>query len=843
MKYFIPLLSALILCTATNVSAQKDTTQKSNDQSQDLIPTITATSDDLSESMSNENISSMLASTRDIYAATAAFRLRQAGFRYRGYNNDEFTTIINGVLMNDPENGGVFWGSIGAFNDMTHNRGGNIGLSPSSYAFGGLGGSYHIDTRPGTQRPGLNIAYTATDRNYSNRLSASYSTGYLKGGWALSMAFSRRWAVAGYEPGTYFDGYGYFFAVEKKLGEKQTLTLTTYGTPTTSARAAAAVSEMQNLANDKYYNPDWGYQNGQVRSSNVNKRFQPAFMLTHEAKLSNKTNILTGVDFEFGKNRTSLIDYYNSATPDPAYYRNLPSFNSDPTQSALEASILSNNVDARQIKWDQLYAANRTQPIGANGRQSSYVTADRVEDAQKFNLNSTINHTFNDMISITGGITYQWEKVRNYKELTDLLGGDYFVNLNNFAIQDFPTNPQVLQNDVLHPNRILHIGDSYGYDYYSQIHKGSIWIQPYFRFKKVEFFVSGQLTDSYYWRTGNVENGLFPTGSLGDSKKVNMFNYAVKAGVQYKINGKNYLYLNATTKSVAPSFRNTFISPDTRNDLVPNLTSENVYSAELGYQYKSQKFKLKASLFYTQTLNEIKSYTFFHEDYRTNVNYNLSGINTRQYGVEIGAEAKIYKGFSADLIANIGKYQFADNPKATISQDNSNTILESNQTSYLKNFYLGGSPQMSYSLGLKYTGKKNWFVELDLNYFDWMFVEVNPVRRTLQAIDLVPYGSDQYNQIMHQEQLKGQFTMDLKGGYSWLLNRTFKKLDDAKKRHNYYIVINATLSNLTNNQNLVTNGREQLRYDFAQKNINEFATKYRYMHGFGYFISLTFRMQ
>ena len=216
MKYFVPLICAIVLCTATPAIAQKDSTRRIDDQSQDFIPEITANSDDLSESISNENVSSMLAATHDIYAATAAFRLRQAGFKYRGYGNDEFTTIVNGVLLNDPENGGVFWGATGAFNDMTHNRDGNIGLSPSTNAFGGLGGSYHVDTRPGAQREGFNIAYTATDRSYFNRLSASYSTGYIKG-WAVSLAFSRRWAVTGYDPGTSFDGYGYFFAVERKL--------------------------------------------------------------------------------------------------------------------------------------------------------------------------------------------------------------------------------------------------------------------------------------------------------------------------------------------------------------------------------------------------------------------------------------------------------------------------------------------------------------------------------------------------------------------------------------------------------------------------------------------------
>jgi hypothetical protein len=152
-------------------------------------------------------------------------------------------------------------------------------------------------------------------------------------------------------------------------------------------------------------------------------------------------------------------------------------------------------------------------------------------------------------------------------------------------------------------------------------------------------------------------------------------------------------------------------------------------------------------------------------------------------------------------------------------------------------------PQMSYSLGLQYRGRKGWYVSVDANYFGWMFAEVNPVRRTLSTIDLVQYGSDQYNQVMHQEQLKGQFTMDLKGGYSWWLNKSFKNMSEKAKKHNYYIVLNATFSNLTNNRNVVTSDREQLRFDFQQKNIGEFPNKYRYMHGFGYFISLSFRMQ
>jgi hypothetical protein len=322
-----------------------------------------------------------------------------------------------------------------------------------------------------------------------------------------------------------------------------------------------------------------------------------------------------------------------------------------------------------------------------------------------------------------------------------------------------------------------------------------------------------------------------------------MINYAFKAGMEYKINGRNYLYANGMVKTEPPTFDNSFVSPRVRNDEVTGITSENVYSAELGYQYKSPIVIFKTSLFYTETRNAIQNRTFYHDDYRTFVNYSLSGIGKRQYGAEIGLDAKIYKGFSTNFVANIGKYQYSTNAIANVTADNSSSVLAANQVSYLKNYYLGMMPQVCGSLGFKYSGKKPWYIGINFNYFDQMYVEVNPVRRTLDAVDLVPYGSAEYNQILHQERLSAQFTMDLLGGYNWLLNRTFKNIDAKGKKHSYYLVFYGTVTNLTNNQNVVVAGREQLRYDYGQNNLDKFATQYRYMHGLGYFVSVAFKMQ
>jgi hypothetical protein len=849
MKHFFTLACAIGI--SVTALSQKDSTKTPTD----AIPVVTINPDDIVESSSDQFVAGMLNASSEIYNTTGMYRLNQGGFLYRGYRRDEFTTVVNGIVRNDLETGSSFWSGNGAFNGIFIKRTGNIGLAPSTFAFGGAGGVYDIDVRAGGQRKGLSLSYSEANRNFSHRMVASYSTGYMKGGWAVSVAASRSWAERGYEKGTYFDGYGYFLSVEKKFANKHFLSFTTFGTPSRGTRTGAAVAEMQKLANDVYYNPDWGYQNGQIRSANETRRFEPAFMLTHEAKFNNKTHLISGIDFEFGKNKSSFIDFYNANTPSPDFYRNLPSFIDDPTQAAMAAEYLSSNESARQIQWDNIYATNRDQNdslqnangiLGntVRGKQSKYVLANDVQDTRKVNFNTTLNHSFSDNISLTAGLTYQWNRTRHYKELADLLGGEYFVNLNQFAIRDFPSNADIAsQNDLQNPNRVLHVGDEYGYNYNTNTHKTAAWIQPYFKFNHVEFFVSGQITHTYYWRTGLVQNGLYPTNSLGDSKKISMINYAVKLGGQYKINGKNYLFANALIKTDAPSFVNTFVSPRTRNEIAPNLTSENIYSVEAGYQFISPILSAKLTLYYTEFQNQMETRTFYHDDFRTFVNYNLSGIGKRHFGGDFKLNVKIYKGLSANLIANVGRFQYTNNPSAYITKDNSAEVLQTSQTTYLKNYFVGRTPQMSYSLGFRYSSPKHWYASVNFNYFDWMYVEVNPIRRTLDAIDLVGYGSAEYTNIMHQERLKGQFTMDLTGGYNWLLNRTFTNIGKGKHPHKYYLDFYANITNLTNNRNFVVSGTEQLRYDFQEKDVNKFATKYRYMHGIGYFVSVSFRMQ
>jgi len=55
--------------------------------------------------------------------------------------------------------------------------------------------------------------------------------------------------------------------------------------------------------------------------------------------------------------------------------------------------------------------------------------------------------------------------------------------------------------------------------------------------------------------------------------------------------------------------------------------------------------------------------------------------------------------------------------------------------------------------------------------------------------------------------------------------------------------LNAGVNNLLNNKDIISGGFEQLRFDFAGRNVNKFLPKLYYSYGLNYFIGITLRYQ
>ena len=448
----------VILNIVSRSAASENLSQGSSD-----IPTLSLGDDDLKENSSNNSVSTVLNASRDPFNSAATFAFSIARFRIRGYDDENFSTLMNGAILTDLATNRSEFNAWSGLNDVVRTRENSIGLSPANFSFGGVGGVYSIDSRASQQRKQFQVSYASSNRAYDNRIVITYGSGVNEKGWAYSLSYSRRWSQEGYVPGTFYDGHSFFGSVEKKINTNHSLALTVFAAKTKNGRSSPVIQELYDLTGTHYYNRNWGYQNGKKRSSSVGDNFQPVVILTHDWTINEKSSLETALSFQTGKNKFSGIDWYKAEDPRPDYYRYLPSF--DPatgkdTVSALKdsadlASRLENNPDLLQIDWAKIYEANQIHDT------AKYVLSNSITDAKRYGFNTIYNNELNDNITLSCGLSYQMQNLNFYKQIDDLLGGKYFVNLNQFPALTTVYNPDNLQNDLNNPNKILHKGDKY----------------------------------------------------------------------------------------------------------------------------------------------------------------------------------------------------------------------------------------------------------------------------------------------------------------------------------------------------------------------------------------------
>lgn len=801
----------------------------------DNIPVVTLDENDLGDA-SSQNISSVLSAGRDPFFNAASFNFSPVRFKIRGYDADFFSTYMNGLPMENLDNGFTPFGLWGGLNDVMRNRDLSIGLRYNTFSFGELGSVTNIDSRASKQRKQTQIGYASSNRNYNNRITFSHGTGISKKGWAFAVAGSRRWADEGYVPGTYYDGWSWFAGVDKRVGQKHLLSLVAFGAPTENGKQGPAVAEVQQLTGSNYYNPYWGYQNGKKRNANIGRTNQPVFIFTHDYRVNNNTSLVTSLGYSFGKRSSSSLDWYNAADPRPDYYRYLPSYQEDPAFKARLAEVWRTDASISQINWAKLYESNLGVETfnGTTGKRARYIIGNNVTDAKRFNFNTVLNSRLSEHVDFTAGASYQFLKNNYYREIDDLLGADFYVDLNQFAERNFPNNSFVNQNDLNRPNRLVKTGDRYNYDYDIDVRKTAAWAQGVFKFSKVDFFVAAELSFSSFYRTGNVKNGLFPDNSFGKSQTNNFTNYALKGGITYKIDGRNYLYVNGAYLTRAPFFENIYLSPRTRDFQQDDVKSETVKTIEGGYVLNAPRLKVRISGYYTELNNQMNVVNFYHDGYQNFVNYAIRGINKLHTGLEFGFEAKVMANVTVNGAASVGRYYYNSRQFTTTTLDNTSSVL-SKDTVFSRNYHVGGTPQEAYSLGITYRSPKFWFVSLTGNYFNEMWLDFNPLRRTPSAVDGVQEKSDLWNGILDQQKFKEQYTLDFFGGYSWKLPKSISG------KQSMFLVFNIGVNNLLNNKDIITGGFEQLRFDLNEKNINKFPPKYYYAYGLNYFANVTFR--
>lgn len=798
---------------------------------------------------------SSLSASKDVFNNIAGYQFSQMRFRPRGYDSEMEATYLNGVYFNDALTGYGPWSLWSGLNEATRNQEVAPALGVSDYGVGGIGGVTNINARASQMRKGFRSSVVNANNNYRFRVMVSYASGMLDNGWAYAFSFSTRQGGNDWINGTYYNAYGYFASVEKQLNRCHRFALTVLGAPTQRGVQNASTQEVYDMVGSNYYNSNWGYQVDKKRNARIRNFHEPIAMLQYFYTPNTTTTLMATASYRFGRNGYSALDWYDGADPRPDYYRYLPSYferQGDYAKADIVRWAWGSDWGTRQIDWDRLYNNNYgnltedSKLAELNGlRRSNYVIEERHTDQRDANFKVQWIKTLRGGHRLNIGLDARYNRTEYYKKMKDLLGGDYWLDVDKYAERDF-VGERVMQNnlDYYEANGhapIVKEGDKYGYDYYAHVRDAKVWGIWNFNTARLEGFVAGEAGYVSQWREGLYRKGSFENNSFGDSEKLNFFEYKAKGSLSYKISGANSLTASVAYMQQAPSFQSSFVSPRTRNSVTPNLTAEKVFSADLTYDLHVGGFKARVSGYYTTIEDRSKVISFYDDLQATFTNFAMSNIDSRYAGVEVGFSIPLFKFLNLNGAVSYGDYRYTSNPLITQTADNSAEIVLSGEKVYWKGYHVESTPQTAANLGLSLRTSNNIYAGIDVNYYNALYLSMNPLYRTDKALTGRIFASNTYEEnlasvkeMTHQERFDNAFVLNANIGKNWyIVNRK------------YNLGVSLQVNNLLNNRTIRTGGYEQmrLREDESGTTVkyDRFDSKYFYLMGTTYYLNVYFR--
>ena len=790
------------------------------------------------EEGNTQEVALLSGATDNPFYQAASYTFSTARFRIRGYENQKTETYINSIPFNDGVRFSFNYSMTGGLNQAFKNKTIGMGLDDNNYGFGGIGGANNIKTFAADYAPGTRVSLAYTNGNYRWRGMVTHSTGLNKHGWAMTVSAVARYADEGVYPGSFYNSVGYFLALQKVFNPQHSLSLTTFGAPTKRAANSAIFAEAGRLINNMY-SPDWGWQDGKKRNSKVVESFDPTAILNWLWKPSDGTTLNTGFAYHKSFYSKAALNWYKAADPRPEYYRYLPSFYTDDAVTrAFYTDLWASEDDLTQIQWDDMYQANYLNNLTMDQtgveQGSTYILEKRHSNQSSFTLSSVLNKRFSNQLSMQTGASANYTVSSYYKTIKDLLGGRFWLDVDNFSERDFPDNPELSQNDLNNPDRKVLEGDRFGYDYNILTLKTELWHQWVLNLAKWELFASVKGDYFQFQRDGKMRNGRSPENSYGKGDMHRFLTYAAKGGITFKLDGRNSFTGHAFYGTEAPRPYDAYISSRTKDDVI-DLKVEKIFSADLSYAMSYRNFKSIVTAFFTDQRDNTERSAFYDDTYSSFMNYALTGIHKQYKGVEVGMSYKLSSSLTVSGAANIGRYQYKNNPYGVRSIENGSLPDVSRQV-FIKNYYVSGTPQECYSLAFNWAGPHMWFFELNGAWMNRSYVSMAYTRHEAMA-DLFYKAEDEADltrlikEMSAQEKLNEALVINASIGHVIYINRSAS------------FNINLNLNNILDNKNIQTGGYQQGRTDTKDvtNTLNKYPSKFYYAQGFKMFLNLGLR--
>ena len=770
----------------------------------------------IEEKLGSQEFPEILKSTPGIYTTKDGGGYGDAQTRIRGFKSENVAMMINGVPMNGMENQKVYWSNWAGLSDVTRSMQVQRGLGAAKVSVPAVGGSINIVTKSTEAKRGGFVSYGMGNDGY-NKILFSVSSGLSKDGWAFTLLGGKTWGD-GYIQGTEFEGYNWFASIAKRFNDNHQLSLTAFGAPQwhnqRNNQNGLTIKEWQRV--QKYmgekspyrYNPTFGYRNGQAYNSSRNSYHKPQISLNHLWQIDRKSSLSTALYVSIGRGN--------------GYSGSGDASNRSRWYGASNGLV---NNDFREadgtFAYDQVEALNEASTTG-----SKMFMGKSMNNHMWYGLLSTYTTKFGEYFDFYGGIDLRYYKGLHQNIIVDLFGGDYFVDAENRGKILAENNPAA--SDPNFKNQKLGVGDVYYRDYDGFVMSEGAFAQLEYNRDKLSAFVSGGLSNTGYWRYDR----MYYSKDKAKSDTKNYLGGNIKGGVNYNLNEKNNVFINAGFITRAPMFDTSFVNSQNSHARNEDAKNEKIMSFEVGYGYRSGIFTANLNAYYTRWMDKALydsgdfDYKVDGQNIKDRYTLNMTGANADHFGVELDFAIRPLRWLDINGMFSWGDWRWNGNASGyyynaagqLMTDFKGGTLADMSQASNYKanikmdNVYVGGSAQTTAALGVNVRPMKGLRLNADWNFFARNFADYD--------IDAGNAGFGDEIVVVSPWKIPSYSTFDLSAGYSF---------DFGKVR--------ATLSGNVNNlfdQEYIADARDGGSHDW------ETATRVLYGFGRTYSVRLKF---
>ncbi len=718
--------------------------------------------EDVTNRLGSRDLPLVLNNTPSIYATNQGGGAGDARINVRGFNQRNVAIMINGVPVNDMENGWVYWSNWDGIGDATSSIQVQRGLSSVNLAVPSIGGTLNIITDPAGKVQGASVKQEFGSWNFK-KTTITLNSGLINDKFAISGSIVRKTGDGFYE-GTYTDAWAYYLGMSYKAGKKDKFELFAIGAPqkhgqnlykqniaTYSHAFAESLSDYDPAALDKFqeagrtFNQNYGTVDPTYRGKQSYGMYQyfshvdrssPYFILERENFFHKPQVNLNWYHTFSDRMQWATIAYWSgghgggAGTYGKLYRRDANGnlgdndykfyYGPSPWRWDWNATIAMNQANADTFWIDK-------KPYWKEDQQSIGILRASRNNQWTLGAISKLYYDVTDNFKTVIGIDWRTAQIDHFREVRDLLGGNYFV----FKGNDFDT-------DSASWNKQL--GDIIDYHFTNTVDWFGAYVQGQYETSNLSaYLMLGWNTIGYTYTNHFVNAANDPNATANDKGELyaeskGHMGYQVKGGLMYHFNENFGIFANGGLISKTPIFD--AVINDRTATVYPNPRNERFRSFESGVDATLLNGDLTAKIgYYNTTWMDRTQILITNNQDGTDGFIFLTGMNANHAGIEIESAWQPCRQFRLDAAASFGNWHMIDDVSGTYTTwepDTAGNLVETTKdyNYYVKDLKVGDAPQTQIALAPTVYPSNSLSIQLVYRYYANNYANWDPFSRT-----------------------------------------------------------------------------------------------------------------